>query len=53
MEQEDDAAWFLDVTLERDFKTVLLEMKQNGLIQLIIELVYMGGGISKGEFTPS
>ncbi len=32
LEQEDDAAGFLGVTLERDSETGLLEMKQTGLI---------------------
>ncbi len=33
LEQEDDAAGFLGVTLERDPETGLLEMKQTGLIK--------------------
>ena len=32
LKQEDDAAGFLGVTLERDPETSLLEMKQTGLI---------------------
>ena len=39
LEQENDAAGFLGVTLERDEKTGLLEMKQTGLIQRVIEAV--------------
>jgi hypothetical protein len=37
LEQEDDTAGFLEVTLERDPETSLLEMKQTGLIKRIIE----------------
>ena len=32
LEQEDDAAGFLGVRMERDEKTGLIEMKQTGLI---------------------
>jgi hypothetical protein len=51
-EQEDDAAGFLGVTLERDPKTILLEMKQTGLIKRIIEALGLDEG-AKGKFTPS
>jgi len=37
LEQEDDAADFLGVTLERDPEMSLLKMKQTGLIKLFIE----------------
>jgi hypothetical protein len=37
LEQEDDAAGFLGVMLERDPETNLLEMKQIGLIKRVIE----------------
>ena len=37
LEQEDDAAGFLGVTLERDPETSLLQMKQTRLIKRIIE----------------
>ena len=53
LEQEDDAAGFLGVTLERDEITGLLEMKQTGLIQRVIEAVGMDDGNVKGKFTPS
>ena len=39
LEQEDDPYGFLGVTLERDIKTRLLEMKQTGIIQRVIESV--------------
>jgi len=37
LEQEDDTAGFLGVTLDRDPETSLLKMKQTGLIKRIIE----------------
>jgi hypothetical protein len=37
LKQEDDATEFLGVTLERNPKTNLLEIKQTGLIKLVIE----------------
>jgi hypothetical protein len=52
LEQEDDAAGFLGVTLERDPETSLLEMKQTGLIKRIIEALGLDDG-GKGKFTPS
>ncbi len=52
LEQEDDAAGFLGVTLERDPETSLLEMKQTGLIKRIIEALGLDNG-AKGKFTPS
>jgi hypothetical protein len=52
LEQEDDAAGFLGVTLERDPETSLLEMKQTGLIKCIIEALGLDDG-AKGKFTPS
>ncbi len=52
LEQEDDAAGFLGVTLERDPETSLLEMKQTGLIKCIIEALGLDDG-AKEKFTPS
>ncbi len=52
LEQEDDAAGFLGVTLERDPETSLLEMKQTGLLKRIIEALGLDDG-AKGKFTPS
>ncbi len=52
LEQEDDAAGFLGVMLERDPETSLLEMKQTGLIKRIIEALGLEDG-AKGKFTPS
>ncbi len=50
--QEDDAAGFLGVTLEREPETSLLKMKQTGLIKRIIEALGLDDG-AKGKFTPS
>jgi hypothetical protein len=52
LEQEDDAAGFLGVTLERDSETGLLEMKQTGLIKRIIKALGLDNG-AKRKFTPS
>ena len=53
LEQEDDAAGFLGVTLGQEIKTVLIKMKQTGLIQRVIEYVGLDDGMVKGEFKPS
>ena len=53
LEQEDDAAGFLGVTLERDPETGLLEMKQTGLIKRIIDAVGLDDKCVKGKYTPS
>ena len=37
LDKEDDAAEFLGVTLERNKKTGLIEMRQDGLIERIVE----------------
>ncbi len=50
LEQEDDAAGFLGVTLEQDPETSLLKMKQTGLIKRIIETLGLDDG-AKGKFT--
>ncbi len=42
LEQEDDAAGFLGVTLDRDASTSLLEIKQTGLIKRVIEALVFG-----------
>jgi hypothetical protein len=51
--QEDDAAGFLGVTLERDPETNLLEMKQIGLIKRVIEALGLDDGLVKGKHSPS
>jgi hypothetical protein len=52
LKQEDDAAGFLGVMLERDSETGLLEMKQTGLIKRIIKALGLDNG-AKGKFTLS
>ena len=51
LEQDDDAAVFLGVTLDIDEETWLLEMNQFGLIQRVINTSVLGYGIAKGKFT--
>ena len=53
LEQEDDAAGFLGVTLERDESTGLMQMKQTGLTDRIIEALGLDDGMVKGKYTPS
>ena len=53
LEQEDDAAGFLGVTLDRDASTGLLEMKQTGLIKRVIEALGLDDGYAKGKHTPA
>ena len=52
LEQEYADAGFLVVTLEKDLRTGLLEMKQTMLIQRIIEAIGLDDGMSTVEFTP-
>ena len=53
LEQEDDAAGFLGVLLEKDPDTGLLEMKQTGLIDRIIETMGLDVGTINGKATPA
>ena len=53
LEQEEDAAGFLGVTLGLDEKTGLMEMKQVGIIDRVIETLGLDDGISKGKLTPA
>ena len=47
LEQEDDAAGFLGITLGRDKTTGLMEMKQFSLINSVLETLGLGDGIKK------
>jgi hypothetical protein len=47
LEQEDNAARFLGVTLEQDPETGLLEMKQTGLIKQVIKALGLDNGLVK------
>ena len=41
------------MTLEQERKTELIDMKQTGLIQRVLEAVGLDDGMVKGKFTPS
>ncbi len=54
LEQEDDAAGFLGVTLDCDASTGLLKMKQTGLIKMrVIESLGLDAGYATGKHTPA
>jgi hypothetical protein len=53
LEQENNTARFLGVTLEQDPETGLLEMKQTGLIKRVIKALGLDNGLVKGKCTPS
>ncbi len=53
LEQEDNAAGFLGVTLEQGPETGLLETKQTGLIKRVIKAHGLDDGLVKGKYTPS
>jgi len=53
LEQVDDAAGFLGVTLDHDGPSGLLEMKQTGLIKRVIEALGLDDGYAKGKHTPA
>ncbi len=53
LEQEDNAAGFLGVTLDRDGLSGLLEMKQTGLIKRVIEALGLDDGYANGKHTPA
>jgi hypothetical protein len=53
LEQEDDAAGFLGVKLERDSSTGLLEMTQTGLIGRVVEALGLDDGYARVKHTPA
>ena len=53
LEQEDDAAGFLGVRLDKDADTGLLELKQTRLIDRIIEALGLDIGTVNGKATPA
>jgi hypothetical protein len=53
LEQEDDAAGFLGVKMERDSSTGLLEMKQTGLIGRVVEALGLDDGYARVKHTPA
>ena len=52
MEQEDDAAEFLGVTLGCDEANGLMEMRQLGIIDCVIKSLGLHDGMVKSKFTP-
>ncbi len=53
LEQEDDAAGFLGVKMERDSNTGLLKMKETGLIERVVEALGLDDGYAWGKHTPA
>jgi hypothetical protein len=53
LEQESDAAGFLGVRMEVDPATGLMELKQTGLIDRVIETLGLDVGTTSGKFTPA
>jgi hypothetical protein len=53
LEQEDNAAGFLGVTLDHDASSGLLKMKQMGLIQRVITALGLDDEYAKGKHTPA
>ena len=53
LEQESDAAGFLGGRMEIDQATGLMEMKQTGLIDRVIETLGLDLGTTSGKFTPA
>jgi hypothetical protein len=53
LEQEDDAAGFLGVKIARDSNTGLLEMKQTGLIERVVEALGLDDGYARDKHTPA
>ena len=53
LEQEDDAAGFLGVKLDRDSSTGLLKMKQTGLINGVVEALGLDDSYARGKHTPA
>ena len=49
LEQEDDAAGSLGVKMERNSNTGLLEMKQTGLIERVVEALGLDDGYAWGK----
>ena len=52
LEQDHDSDGFLGVNLECDEETGLLDMKQPGLIDCVINTVELDYGMAKGKYTP-
>ncbi len=53
LEEEDDATGFLGVRMERNSNTGLLEMKQTGLIERVVETLGLDDEYARGKHTPA
>ena len=53
LEQEDDAAGFLGVKFDCDSETGMIEMKQTGLINRVVEALGLDDGYAQGKHTPA
>jgi hypothetical protein len=53
LEQEENAAGFLGVQLERDSNTGLFELKQTGLIGRVVEALGLDDGYARVKHTPA
>ena len=53
LEQESDAAGFLGVRMELSQTTGLMELKQTGLIDIVIKALGLDVGTTSGQFTPA
>ncbi len=53
LEQEDNAAGFLGVKMERDSNTGLLEMNQTGLIERVVEALGLDDGYACDNHKPA
>jgi hypothetical protein len=51
LEQEDDAAGFLGVKFDCDSNTGMIEMKQTGLIDRVVESLGLDDGYAQGKHT--
>ena len=51
LEQEDDAAGYLGVSMEHDSNTGLLKLKQTGLIERVVEALGLDDGYAQGKHT--
>ena len=53
LEQEHEVAGFLGVNLEKDEVTDHLEMRQDGLVDRVIESIGLDNGMAKVKYTPA
>ena len=53
LEQEDETSGFLGVTLGCDEETSIMEIKQVGLINSVLETLGLDDGMAKNKLNPS